>query len=123
MVYSTPEKNPFFALPVGIIRRRAQLPPPLPGQPGPFSLGGEGVLARALEQAGFGDVQVRKIDSPLRPLDGLQYDVFFSRIVLQHNPPPLMAAVLRSALAGLRPGGNVADSRLAISTPSGTTTP
>jgi len=66
VVYSTPEKNPFFALPVGIIRRRAQLPPPLPGQPGPFSLGGEGVLARTLEQAGFRDVQVQKVDSPLR---------------------------------------------------------
>ena len=66
VVYSTPENNPFFALPVGIIRRRAQLPPPLPGQPGPFSLGGEGVLARTLEQAGLRDVQVRKVDSPLR---------------------------------------------------------
>lgn len=66
VVYSTPEKNPFFALPVGIIRRRAQLPPPLPGQPGPFSLGGEGVLARTLEQAGFRDVHVQKVDSPLR---------------------------------------------------------
>lgn len=66
MVYSTPEQNPFFSLPVGIIRRRAQLPPPLPGQPGPFSLGGEGVLARTLEQAGFRDVEVRKVDSPVR---------------------------------------------------------
>jgi SAM-dependent methyltransferase len=66
VVYSTPEMNPFFALPVGIIRRRAQLPPPLPGQPGPFSLGGEGVLARTLEQAGFRDVRVQKVDSPLR---------------------------------------------------------
>ena len=66
VVYSTPEKNPFFSVPVGIIRRRAQLPPPLPGQPGPFSLGGEGVLARTLEQAGFRDVQVRKVDCPLR---------------------------------------------------------
>lgn len=66
VVYSTPDRNPFFALPVGIIRRRAQLPPPLPGQPGPFSLGGEGVLARTLEQAGFRDVEVRKVDSPVR---------------------------------------------------------
>lgn len=66
VVYSTPEKNPFFALPVGIIRRRAQLPPPLPGQPGPFSLGADGVLARTLAQAGFLDVEVRKVDSPLR---------------------------------------------------------
>ena len=47
VVYSTPEKNAFFSIPVGIIRRRAKLPPPLPGQPGPFSLGGDGVLAAA----------------------------------------------------------------------------
>jgi ubiquinone/menaquinone biosynthesis C-methylase UbiE len=66
VVYSTPDKNPFFSLPVGIIRRRAQLPPPLPGQPGPFSLGAEGVLAKALQQAGFRDVEVRRVDSPVR---------------------------------------------------------
>jgi ubiquinone/menaquinone biosynthesis C-methylase UbiE len=66
VVYSTPEKNAFFSIPVGIIRRRAQLPPPLPGQPGPFSLGGEGVLAKALAQAGFKDVAVRSVDSPVK---------------------------------------------------------
>ena len=66
VVYSTPEKNAFFSIPVGIISRRAKLPPPLPGQPGPFSLGGEGVLAQTLERAGLRDVQVRRIDSPVR---------------------------------------------------------
>ncbi len=66
VVYSTADRNPFFAVPVGIIRRRAQLPPPLPGQPGPFSLGAEGVLAKTLAQAGFRDVEVRRVDSPVR---------------------------------------------------------
>jgi ubiquinone/menaquinone biosynthesis C-methylase UbiE len=66
VTYSTPEKNAFFSVPVGIIRRRAKLPPPLPGQPGPFSLGGDGVLASALQQAGFRDVEVRRVDSPVR---------------------------------------------------------
>ncbi len=66
VVYSTPEKNAFFSIPVGIIRRRAKLPPPAPGQPGPFSLGGDGVLAQALERAGFREVQVRHVDSPVR---------------------------------------------------------
>ena len=66
VVYSTPENNRFFSVPVGIIRRRAELGPPLPGQPGPFSLGGEGILAAAYEQAGFRDVQVRTVPSPLR---------------------------------------------------------
>lgn len=66
IVYSTPDKNPFFSIPVSIIRRRAKLPPPLPGQPGPFSLGAEGVLAAAFERAGFRDVAVRAVDSPVR---------------------------------------------------------
>jgi len=66
VTYSTPDKNAFFSIPVGIIRRRAKLPPPLPGQPGPFSLGGEGVLAATLERAGFRQVEVKKVDSPVR---------------------------------------------------------
>jgi SAM-dependent methyltransferase len=66
MVYSTAEKNAFFSDPVSIIRRRAKLPPPLPGQPGPFSLGGDKVLADAFTTAGFKDVEVQLVDAPLR---------------------------------------------------------
>lgn len=66
VVYSTPAANAFFSIPVGIIRSRAQLPPPAPGQPGPFSLGGDGVLAEALQTAGFTDVEVRTVPSPVR---------------------------------------------------------
>jgi SAM-dependent methyltransferase len=66
VVYATADRNPFFAIPVSIIRRRAQLPPPLPGQPGPFSLGADGVLAQALSRAGLRDVEVRSVDSPVR---------------------------------------------------------
>ena len=66
MVYSTAESNPFFSIPVSIIRRRAKLPAPLPGQPGPFSLGGEGKLADAFSQAGFRNVEVETIKAPVR---------------------------------------------------------
>jgi SAM-dependent methyltransferase len=66
IVYSTPEKNKFFSIPVSIIRNRAKLPPPLPGQPGPFSLGAEGVLEKAFEQAGFINVKSELVDSPLQ---------------------------------------------------------
>lgn len=65
IVYSTPDKNPFFSIPVSNIRRRANLPPPLPGQPGPFSLGAAGVLEEAFKKAGFRDVQSRLIAAPL----------------------------------------------------------
>jgi SAM-dependent methyltransferase len=66
IVYSTPANNEFFSIPVSIIRARAQLPAPVPGQPGPFSLGGPGVLEQTLLAAGFRDVTVEAIPSPLR---------------------------------------------------------
>ncbi|HSH59779.1 MAG TPA: methyltransferase domain-containing protein [Acidimicrobiales bacterium] len=65
IVYSTADRNEFFSLPVPIIRRRANLPAPLPGQPGPFSLGAPGVLQAALGKAGFTDVSVDAVPAPL----------------------------------------------------------
>ena len=66
VTYSTPEANGFFSLPISIIRAETQLPPPVPGQPGPFSLGTVEVLTEVLELAGFTDVAVRRVPSPLR---------------------------------------------------------
>jgi SAM-dependent methyltransferase len=66
IVYSTPERNGFFSAPVSIIRQRANLPAPQPGQPGPFSLGASGVLESLLETAGFTDVRVEVVPAPLR---------------------------------------------------------
>ncbi|MGE0027751.1 MAG: class I SAM-dependent methyltransferase [Thermoleophilia bacterium] len=66
IVYSTPDRNGFFSIPVSIIRRRAELPPPAAGQPGPFTLGGDDVLAAALRDAGFRDVEARIVAAPLR---------------------------------------------------------
>jgi SAM-dependent methyltransferase len=66
IVYSTPDKNGFFSQPVSIIRRRANLGPPLPGQPGPFSLGAPGVVEAAYRQAGLRDVIVEAVPSPVR---------------------------------------------------------
>jgi len=66
MVYSTAEANPFFSIPVSIIRRHANLPAPLPGQPGPFSLGAEGKLEALFSTAGFSDIEIRTIEAPVR---------------------------------------------------------
>ncbi len=65
ITYSTPEKNEFFSIPVSIIRRRAKLPPPLPGQPGPFSLGSQGIIEAEFENAGFKNIEVRVLPAPL----------------------------------------------------------
>jgi len=65
IVYSTPDKNPFFSIPVTIIRARAKLPPPLPGQPGPFSLGAPGVLEEAFRKTGLRDVRTLRVAANL----------------------------------------------------------
>jgi SAM-dependent methyltransferase len=78
IVYSTPEANGFFSIPVAVIRRWAQLPAPVQGQPGPFSLGAPGVIEAALGQAGFTDVEVRRVAAPLRLPSTAEY-VRFAR--------------------------------------------
>ncbi|MEZ4868577.1 MAG: class I SAM-dependent methyltransferase [Caldilineaceae bacterium] len=65
-VFTTPDKNQWGSIPAGIILQHAQLPPPQPGRPGPFSLGGEGVLAAALANAGFEQVSTTAFSMPLR---------------------------------------------------------
>jgi SAM-dependent methyltransferase len=73
VVFSTPDRNSWGAMPVSIIRRRAQLPPPVPGQPGPFSLGGPGVLEGVFRQAGFANPEVRAVPVPLRMASTAEY--------------------------------------------------
>jgi SAM-dependent methyltransferase len=66
IVFSTPEANGFFSIPVSIVRRRAALPAPLPGQPGPFSFGAPGVIEAAFEHAGLSAVEVKRVSAPVR---------------------------------------------------------
>jgi SAM-dependent methyltransferase len=61
VVFAEPERNGFFSIPIGIIRRRAQLPPPAPGLPGPFSCAN---LGEQLEAAGFREIEVRRLQAP-----------------------------------------------------------
>jgi SAM-dependent methyltransferase len=63
IVFSEPDRNRFFSVPIAVIRRRAELPPPAPGLPGPFSCT---ALEELLAAAGFGEVEVRRVEAPLR---------------------------------------------------------
>lgn len=63
LVFAEPERNRFFSVPIAIVRRRAELPPPAPGLPGPFSSVN---LADQLEAAGFRDVEVHRVEAPLQ---------------------------------------------------------
>ena len=73
VVFSTPDRNSWGAIPASIIRRRAQLPPPVPGQPGPFSLGAPGVLEGIFRQAGFADPEVHAVPAPHRMASAAEY--------------------------------------------------
>lgn len=65
VTYADAASNGFFSLPVSIIRERAGLPAPAPGQPGPFSLADPEVVAGELTAAGFGDIVVEVVDAPV----------------------------------------------------------
>jgi SAM-dependent methyltransferase len=63
-------------------------------------------LARsALTSVADAVVEFRKLES-VKSLDSLpNFDVFYSLIVLQHNPPPLIGVLLKAVLSKLRDGG------------------
>src|SRR5262249_9790107 len=56
------------------------------------------------EAAGVGNIRFHHrgngVLEPLHPCD-----FFYSRLVFQHNPPPVMHELVRLSLASLRPGG------------------
>ncbi len=64
-VFSAPERTPWMSLMGEIIRQKAHHSPPAPGQPGIFAMGAEGVLEKALRDAGFKAVEVHPISVPL----------------------------------------------------------
>ena len=73
IVFSTPDRNSWGAVPASIIRKRAHVPAPVPGQPGPFSLGDPGVLEGVFRQAGFADPEVRAVPVPSRMASAAEY--------------------------------------------------
>jgi SAM-dependent methyltransferase len=63
------------------------------------------VLARAaVDKAGLQNVSYSLAADAAFGMTG-PFDLWFSRIVLQHNPPPISALILRRALGLLSPGG------------------
>ncbi len=94
IVFSTPERNSWGAVPASIIRLRAQLPPPVPGQPGPFSLGGLDVLEDVFRQAGFTTPEVCAVPVPHKMGSAAEYvqvasEAFGGFNAMMANLPPL----------------------------------
>jgi len=73
VVFSTPDRNAWGALPASVIRRRAQRPPPAAGEPGPFSLGSPGILEGIFREAGFSNPEIRTVPAPHRMASAAEY--------------------------------------------------
>jgi len=63
------------------------------------------LAAAHLSGEGLTNVTWSRLDKLDALADFTGFDVFFSSIALQHNPPPIMAIILRDALRALAPGG------------------
>jgi SAM-dependent methyltransferase len=63
------------------------------------------IARQALKNFDRSNVQLIHLNSFARIHTLPEFDVFISVIVLQHNPPPVIAMLLRSILERLRPGG------------------
>jgi SAM-dependent methyltransferase len=87
LVWGTPEKNMFFGAALAALSSRVELPSPAPGMPGPLRFAREGSLSRELEQAGFREIEEKRLIVPI-PWPG---------------PPEQLWQHLREIVAPLRP--------------------
>lgn len=73
-VWGTPERNPFFTIPLQTLAQHVDVPAPPPGAPGLFSLADPQRLKSVLEAAGFRDVTVTDLEFPMGiATDGYEY--------------------------------------------------
>jgi enediyne biosynthesis protein CalE5 len=92
-VWGSPEKVPFTSVPMEVIRRVLQPPPPPVGAPGTFTLADERVLERAFAQAGFAEVAVEHQTLTLE----------YSSLEEFIEERPATSASIRAMLAGASP--------------------
>ena len=65
LVFTKPADSPFFAQSMAILLRHVGKPPPPPGTPGLFALGGDGALETLIAEGGLSDVKTRTLRASL----------------------------------------------------------
>jgi ubiquinone/menaquinone biosynthesis C-methylase UbiE len=61
-VWTTPDRNPWAAVPAMTLVQRGHVPPPEPGAPGMFSMGDSARIANLVTQAGFTEPELEEIE-------------------------------------------------------------
>jgi SAM-dependent methyltransferase len=115
VVFSTPAANAFLAKPMEILLRHVGKTPPALGQPGPFSLGGAGVIERLFAGSGFVSVERRTLALPVRMPSAVQ-----ALAMMQEAIGPLRAVVAdRPEAVRAAAWAEVADALKEFETPTG----
>ncbi len=60
--FTTPDQNPWWAVPAAVLVQRGHLPPPQPGAPGVFSLGDPERVRALATGAGFSTLIIEHVD-------------------------------------------------------------
>lgn len=60
--WGAPDRNAWASIPLGVMKRHMELPPPVPGQTGIFSFADPKRIRDTLGAAGFADVEVENLD-------------------------------------------------------------
>jgi SAM-dependent methyltransferase len=102
-VWGTPERNPYFSVPMAALGRHVALPPPDPDAPSVFRLAAPGALGDLLRRAGAADVVETR--HPFEMTMALALDEFWPfllrvaapmRATVEAQPPAVQAAVARA---------------------------
>lgn len=64
-VWGKPERNPWIALPVMVLRKYVDMPTPQPGEPGILAFADGDRLVSTLREAGFRDVEIEEMELPM----------------------------------------------------------
>jgi enediyne biosynthesis protein CalE5 len=63
--WSAPAKNPWLAIPMSVLSRHVDMPPPPPGAPGIFAFADGSRLRSTVEAAGFSNVMLEEVELPM----------------------------------------------------------
>jgi enediyne biosynthesis protein CalE5 len=113
-VWAAPDKNPWGAIPMGILRKRLNLTPPTPGTPGLFAMADEKRLRSVFEDAGFKDITIEPVDITMVDLSsGREYADYMSELagpmamlMKQMSPSDVASVKEEIARAAEGPGGH-----------------